>query len=134
MRYPNTRYGNPTELQYYTQGLTIKQIAKQLRRSEKSVSEWINGGRKIPFWVPELLRLRHMESQMKLRQMGIADYRERLGVVKGEIIEFPTVIPSPNHDRENAQPKEQVLHHQCQLPCCNGHSDIREDGLRYRTA
>jgi hypothetical protein len=43
MRYPNTRYGNPTELRYYTQGLSAKQIAKQLKRSEKSVTEWLNG-------------------------------------------------------------------------------------------
>lgn len=48
MRYPNTRYGNPTELRYYAQGLSIPQIAKQLKRSEKTVTEWLTGKRKTP--------------------------------------------------------------------------------------
>ena len=34
MRYPNTRYGNPTEFQYFAQGQSPKDIAKRLRRSE----------------------------------------------------------------------------------------------------
>jgi transcriptional regulator with XRE-family HTH domain len=48
MRYPNTRYGNPTELRYYAQGLSMPQIAKQLKRSEKTVTEWLTGKRKTP--------------------------------------------------------------------------------------
>lgn len=89
MRYPNTRYGNLTELRYYTQGLSAKQIAKQLKRSEKSVTEWLNGNRKIPFWVPELLRLRHMEADLRMRQMGFGERKRRLGIVNGSVIDFP---------------------------------------------
>jgi hypothetical protein len=88
MRYPNTRYGNLTELRYYTQGLSAKQIAKQLKRSEKSVTEWLNGNRKIPFWVPELLRLRHMEADLRMRQMGFRDQKLKLGIVKDNVIHF----------------------------------------------
>lgn len=40
MRYPNLRYGNPEEMRFYTQGLTSKEIAKHLRRSERSVNGW----------------------------------------------------------------------------------------------
>ena len=79
MRYPNTRYGNPTELQYYMQGLSLKQIARQLKRSEKSVAEWLNGNRKIPFWVPELLRWRHMEADIRMRQMRFGDQKTEIG-------------------------------------------------------
>lgn len=89
MRYPNTRYGNPEELRYYTQGLSIKVIAKDLKRSEKSVKAWLDGERKIPFWVPELLRLRHMERDLTMRQMGFGDQRLKLGLVSGTIINFP---------------------------------------------
>jgi transcriptional regulator with XRE-family HTH domain len=89
MRYPNTRYGNLNELLYYTQGLSVKDIAKQLKRSEKSVSEWLNGNRKIPFWVPELLRLRHLEADLRMRQMGFGEQKRRLGIVNGSVIDFP---------------------------------------------
>jgi hypothetical protein len=98
MRYPNTRYGNPTELRYYTQGLSAKQIAQQLKRSEKSVTEWLNGNRKIPFWVPELLRLRHMEADLRMRQMGFGEQKRRLGIVNGSVIDFP-----PPKNRANTQ-------------------------------
>jgi len=89
MRYPNTRYGNPEELRYYSQGLTVKIIAKKLKRSEKSINAWLNGNRKIPFWVPELLRLWHMERDLTMRQMGFGDQRLKLGLISGNIICFP---------------------------------------------
>ncbi|MNR75996.1 hypothetical protein D3C72_66490 [compost metagenome] len=112
MRYPNTRYGNPTELLYYTQGLSVKDIAKQLKRSEKSVSEWLNGNRKIPFWVPELLRLRHMEADLKLRQMGFGDLRLQLGIVKGDVIDFNHA--GNDHSRERP-PRHLSPPHNCNL-------------------
>ena len=55
MRYPNTRYGCPGELEHYAQGRTIKQLAKHLKRSERTVKDWLEQRKKIPFWVPELL-------------------------------------------------------------------------------
>lgn len=88
MRYPNTRYGNPEELRYYTQGMPIKHIARQLKRSERSIKDWLSGTKKIPFWVPELLRLRHMESDLRMRQMGFGDYKLKFGVVTGDVIDF----------------------------------------------
>lgn len=88
MRYPNTRYGNPTELRYYAQGLPIDQIAKQLKRSEKTVTEWLNGKRKTPFWVPELMRLRRMEIDLRMRQMGFREQKLKLGIVKNNVLHF----------------------------------------------
>ncbi len=32
MRYPNLRYGNPTELRHYAQSVPVKDLARQLRR------------------------------------------------------------------------------------------------------
>ena len=98
MRYPNTRYGNPEELRYYTQGLSIKVIAKNLKRSEKSVKAWLDGERKIPFWVPELLRLRNMERDLTMRQMGFGDQRLKFGLVSGTIINFPERKKSENEN------------------------------------
>ncbi|MES2027443.1 MAG: hypothetical protein V4448_17995 [Pseudomonadota bacterium] len=78
MRYPNTRYGNPEEMKYYTQGLKIEDICRRLKRSKKSVQAWLNGDRKVPWWVPELLRLQRMEHVERLRQMGMGDHRRQL--------------------------------------------------------
>lgn len=89
MRYPNLRYGNPTEFQFYVQGVPIKDIAKKLRRSERSVKDWLEGKKKVPWWVPEVLRLQHGEHQERLRQMGITGYRGRLGLVSAAVIAFP---------------------------------------------
>lgn len=71
MRYPNTRYGNPNEMLIYTRGLSVKDIAKMLKRSEKTVHSWLQGTNKVPFWVPELLRLRHEAHIERLRRMGM---------------------------------------------------------------
>lgn len=133
MRYPNTRYGNPTELRYYTQGLSAKEIARQLKRSEKSVTEWLNGNRKIPFWVPELLRLRHMEADLRMRQMGFGEQKRRLGIVNGAVIDFPqpknrvnTQIPDDCTKPVNlsgiGQPMAQAPHHPSLLHSCNDRS------------
>ena len=90
MRYPNLRYGNPLEFNYYTQGIPIKEIAKRLRRSERCILNWQRGTHKIPFWVPELLRLWNKEHCERMRQMGMFAPRPRLGQVHptGEILEF----------------------------------------------
>jgi hypothetical protein len=88
MRYPNTRYGNPEELRYYSQGMSIKELAKQLKRSEKSIKQWLSFEKKVPYWVPELLRLRHMEKDLVMRQMGFGEQRLKLGIVRGDVIDF----------------------------------------------
>ena len=69
MRYPNLRYGNPAEFRHYASGRTIKQLARELRRSERSVHDWLVGRERVPFWVPELLRLRLFEHAERVRQM-----------------------------------------------------------------
>lgn len=122
MRYPNSRYGNPEELKYYSQGMSIRELAKQLKRSEKSVKQWLSFEKKVPYWVPELLRLRHMEADLRMRQMGFGEQRLNLGIVKGTVIVFP--MPKnranrPNPDdctktvnpAETGQPKAQAPHH-----------------------
>jgi hypothetical protein len=64
----------------------ITHLAKSLRRDERTVRDWLNAKRKVPFWVPELLRLRHMERNEIARQMGIYGRTALLGVVKGDVI------------------------------------------------
>lgn len=88
MRYPNSRYGNPEELKYYSQGMPIKALAKKLKRSEKSVKQWLSFEKKVPYWVPELLRLWHMERDITMRQMGFGDQKLKMGIVKDNVFSF----------------------------------------------
>jgi hypothetical protein len=82
MRYPNRRYGNPTEFAYYvaTHGDGVKGVARTLRRDERTVRRWLNQTAKLPWWVPEILRLQRMESAEIVRQMT-GHYPRRLAVV-----------------------------------------------------
>jgi hypothetical protein len=86
MKYPNLRYGNPLELQHYAQGMTTKELAKRLRRSERSVKDWLEGKKKIPFWVPELLRLQQFEHQQRMYQMNMKPVMKRLGVIQADAV------------------------------------------------
>ncbi|MBR8141562.1 hypothetical protein KDW46_04200 [Burkholderia vietnamiensis] len=81
MRYPNLRYGNTAELRHYADGRTLKQLARELRRSERSVHDWLTGRERVPFWVPELLRLRQFEHGQRVRQMTWAIQDTKISAV-----------------------------------------------------
>lgn len=86
MRYPNLRYGNPEELRYYAISFGgdkagIRRLAKYLKRDERTVTDWLRNRTKVPWWVPELLRLRAFEKAHQARQMGFANRYGSLGVV-----------------------------------------------------
>jgi len=86
MRYPNLRYGNPAEMSHYAMGVPVAVLAKRLRRDERTVRDWLSGRRPVPWWVPEILRLKHMESDLRHRQMGMGALPTRLGVVSADVI------------------------------------------------
>lgn len=105
MRYPNLRYGNPAEFAYYVQGMSIKSIAKEFKRSERSVKDWLSGVRKIPWWVPEVARLWHLEHRRQMYEMGMQPLAEKFGFATGSVISFPakpsvvsSVDPAPAFD------------------------------------
>lgn len=86
MRYPNLRYGNPTEMAYYEMVRPLTDLARSLRRDERTVRDWLNGRTRVPWWVPEILRLRRMELDLRMRQMGMGALLARLGVVGADVI------------------------------------------------
>lgn len=88
MRYPNLRYGNPAELQHYAMPFTLAALARMLRRDQRTVRDWLNCRTRVPWWVPELLRLRHMEASERHRQMTGAPMLARLGIVGADVIEL----------------------------------------------
>jgi hypothetical protein len=85
VRYPNLRYGNPTELAYYAIAWPLPDLARMLRRDERTVRDWIKGRTRVPWWVPEILRLKRLESDLRHRQMfwAVPDKKPltKLGVV-----------------------------------------------------
>src|SRR5450830_900388 len=97
MRYPNTRYGNPTEFQYYAQGQKPKDIATRLRRSEHSVTQWLAGKRRLPWWIPEILRLQRLEYDIWMRQSGLGRMPQKFGTVSADVITFNS--PRPTTDQ-----------------------------------
>jgi hypothetical protein len=88
MQYPNTRYGNPEEFEYYAQGLSNRELAKQLKRSEKIISLWRKGDVKMPWWVPEIMRHRHFERIDRMRQMGMKIPTKQLPLFKNNVLPF----------------------------------------------
>ncbi len=69
MRFPNLRYGNPTEFAYYAMGRTHAELARALRRDERTIRDWLTGRAKVPWWVPEIMRLKRLEADLRHRQM-----------------------------------------------------------------
>jgi hypothetical protein len=86
MRFPNLRYGNPTEFAYYAMGRTHADLARTLRRDERTIRDWLTGRAKLPWWVPEIMRLKRLELVERQRQMFGADaaaqVHAQLGVVQ----------------------------------------------------
>ena len=81
MRYPNRRYGNPTAMQHYALWYgSVANLAKALKRSERSVRDWLSGAAKVPWWVPEIMRLQKMEHDSMVYQMTGRKVAARLGV------------------------------------------------------
>jgi hypothetical protein len=76
-------------------GKSVSDLARMLRRDERTVRDWLSGRNKVPFWVPELLRLRAFEADVRHRQMGMGAMAPRLGIVGADIIEFPAQKQKP---------------------------------------
>jgi hypothetical protein len=103
MKYPNERYGNPEALKYWARGIPLHMLAYRLKRSKRCVSDWLNGVKKIPYWVPELLRLQTMEHENIIRQMRIAPLRKKLGLIQntGQIVLIFLGVAIPNGPRRS---------------------------------
>jgi hypothetical protein len=106
MRYPNLRYGDPAALAFYTQFYPpkdrVRMLARQLRRSERSVRNWLSGAEKMPWWVPEIIRLQRMEHVEMMRQMNMQPARAQLGIVSGDVLQFPTAPKNKNGEHRGS--------------------------------
>jgi hypothetical protein len=80
----------------------VKGLAKHLMRAEKTIQNWITGKKKMPYWVPELLRLQDFEHREIMRQMNIPALRAQLGVVtaSASIRPFRPTVRNPEYDAQ----------------------------------
>ncbi len=84
LRYKNLRYGNPTAMVHYAMWYgDTKTLAKALRRDERTVADWLAAKTKVPWWVPEIMRLQKMEHDAMVYQMTGRQNAARLGVIVG---------------------------------------------------
>ncbi len=72
---------------HYAQGIPLADLARRLRRSERTVHDWLNGRARVPWWVPELMRLQHQEHHDQLRRMGLRRHTP-LRLVSGQLLAF----------------------------------------------
>ncbi|HBF50460.1 MAG TPA: hypothetical protein DDX04_08955 [Massilia sp.] len=72
-------------------GVPLADLARRLRRDERTVRDWLSGRTRVPWWVPELMRLKHMEADLRHRQMGFGALAPRLGVVSADVITLADV-------------------------------------------
>jgi len=92
MKSPNRRYGNPDEFAYYVVGVPIKTIARELMRDGRTVRDWLSRRRKIPYWVPELLRLRDDARAAMVYAMTAAAY-QRPRIPTAQQVSTPATPP-----------------------------------------
>ncbi|MEH6434250.1 hypothetical protein [Massilia sp. DD77] len=80
---------------YYAMGVPLPVLARRLRRDERTVRDWLNSRTRVPWWVPEILRLQHLEADLRHRQMGMGPLPARLGVVTADVIALAPVEKKP---------------------------------------
>jgi hypothetical protein len=64
-------------------------LARFLRRDERTVRDWLSGRTRVPWWVPEILRLTRLEAELRHQQMGMGSLAPRLGLVSADVIALP---------------------------------------------
>ena len=80
-------------LRFYSQGRSIQELSKILKRDEKTIKGWLDYKNKMPWWVPEILRLYQMEQADIRRQIFQSKQYAKLGIVKDNMLLFPNVSP-----------------------------------------
>lgn len=106
MRYPNLRYGNPAEFAFYARGIPIDDLSRQLRYAPGTLRSYLDGTEKMPWWIPELMRLQQWEARERMRQMNMPVMRKRLGLVSktADILEF---VPARKADTTGEEIEEE---------------------------
>jgi hypothetical protein len=74
---------------YYAMGVPLPILARRLRRDERTVRDWLNSRARVPWWVPEILRLQRVEADLRHRQMGMGALAPLLGVVSADVVTLP---------------------------------------------
>lgn len=93
---------------YYAMGRPLKDLARSLRRDERTVRDWLSGRARVPWWVPEILRLRRMELDLRQREMGMGPLKAKLGIVGADVIVLAQPTQAPPETKKPQEPLQLV--------------------------
>ena len=65
MRVPNLHYDYPTEFAYRARATRRPSSRASCAATNVTVKDWLTGRTKVPWWVPEILRLKQFEAQTR---------------------------------------------------------------------
>lgn len=100
MKFPNRRYGNPEVLRHFAQFMTIPELSRRFRRSQRTIQNWIQEREKMPFWVEELLLLQEQARRERLRQMNIKHRAPLFAISNAKSVESPpNTLQAPDYQR-----------------------------------
>ncbi|KQQ97415.1 hypothetical protein ASF77_05580 [Massilia sp. Leaf139] len=85
-------------------GVPLPILARRLRRDERTVRDWINARTRVPWWVPEILRLQQIEADVRQRQMGMGALAPRLGIVSADVVTLADVKKPAQGGPDQAPP------------------------------
>jgi len=92
MKAHDRKWGHPSEFEAYAHA-PDEALARGLRVTPATIRAWRSGKRPIPWWVPELLRLRLWRFDADMRAAG---YR-RMGIAKpgqsAQVYTFAPIVP-----------------------------------------
>jgi hypothetical protein len=72
---------SPREFAYYAAQYPMRHLKQMLNRSERTISDWLNGNKVIPPWAIAVLRLQQLEHELRLDQMGHKRVHDELEVI-----------------------------------------------------
>ncbi|NUO87676.1 MAG: hypothetical protein HOQ37_16405 [Cupriavidus sp.] len=89
------QHANPLEFQHWARSIPPEYLARYLRCTPATARAWLSGKRPAPWWTVNVLRLDKLERDEMARQMGYAHLLPKLGIVRGDVIQFPARRPAP---------------------------------------
>ena len=99
MQDPSKRWANPAEFDYWAKVYTVKVLSKKLKRTPRTIRDWLRGARPIPAWTVAVLRLSELDAEAYRRSLYPMHKRRQLPLT---LPDDPNGYP-PAHDPAQSQ-------------------------------
>lgn len=78
MQDPSKRWANPAEFDYWAKVYTVKILSKKLKRTPRTIRDWLRGARPIPAWTVAVLRLSELDAEAYRRSLRPMHKRQQI--------------------------------------------------------